>query len=43
MPNPKGRRGDLYVVMKIKVPKKLSKKERHLFEELKKVSSFNPR
>ncbi|KGO32725.1 hypothetical protein JT06_18770 [Desulfobulbus sp. Tol-SR] len=43
MPNPKGRRGDLYAVMKIKVPKKLSKKERQLFEELSKVSSFNPR
>lgn len=43
MPNPKGRRGDLYAVMKIKVPKKLSKKERQLFEELSRVSSFNPR
>jgi len=43
MPNPKGWRGDLYAVMKIKVPKKLSKKERQLFEELTKVSSFNPR
>jgi curved DNA-binding protein len=43
MPNVKGRRGDLYAVMKIKVPKKLSKKERQLFEELSKVSSFNPR
>jgi len=43
MPKPKGLRGDLYVVMKIKVPKKLSKKERQLFEELSKVSSFNPR
>jgi curved DNA-binding protein len=43
MPNPKGRRGDLYAVMKIKVPKKLSKKERQLIEELNKVSSFNPR
>ncbi|RLC33853.1 MAG: J domain-containing protein [Deltaproteobacteria bacterium] len=43
MPDPKGPRGDLYVLMKIKVPKKLSKKERQLFEELSKVSSFNPR
>jgi len=43
MPKPKGLRGDLYAVMKIKVPKKLSKKERQLFEELSKVSSFNPR
>lgn len=43
MPNPKGARGDLYAVMQIRVPKKLSKKESQLFEELKKVSSFNPR
>jgi DnaJ-class molecular chaperone len=43
MPNPKGLRGDLYVEIKIKVPKKLSKKEQQLFEELKKVSSFDPR
>jgi curved DNA-binding protein len=43
MRKPKGGRGDLYVVIKIKVPKKLSKKERQLFKELSKVSSFNPR
>jgi curved DNA-binding protein len=43
MPNPKGLRGDLYVEIKIKLPKKLSKKEQQLFEELKKVSSFDPR
>jgi curved DNA-binding protein len=41
-PNPKGPRGDLYVVVQIKVPKRLSKRERELFEELKKVSSFSP-
>jgi curved DNA-binding protein len=35
--------GDLYATVSIKVPKKLSRKERDLFEELAKVSSFNPR
>jgi curved DNA-binding protein len=43
MPNPKGTAGDLYVVMQIKVPKSLSKKERELFNELNKVSAFKPR
>jgi len=43
MPNPKGRPGDLYAVMQIKVPKSLSKKERQLFEEFNRVSAFNPR
>ncbi|MFW6099083.1 MAG: DnaJ C-terminal domain-containing protein [Thermodesulfobacteriota bacterium] len=43
MPNPKGSPGDLYVVARIKVPKRLSKKEKALFEELGKISSFNPR
>jgi curved DNA-binding protein len=35
--------GDLYATVSIKVPKTLSKKERDLFEELAKVSNFNPR
>jgi curved DNA-binding protein len=35
--------GDLYATVSIKVPKQLSKKERDLFEELAKVSTFNPR
>lgn len=43
MPNPKGSRGDLYVAINIKVPKRLSDKERQLFEELRKVSPFKPR
>jgi curved DNA-binding protein len=34
---------DLYATVSIKVPKQLSKKERDLFEELAKVSTFNPR
>ena len=35
--------GDMYATVSIKVPKQLSKKERDLFEELAKVSTFNPR
>ncbi len=43
MPNPKGEPGDLYAVVKIVVPKSLSPKEKELFEELRKISRFNPR
>jgi curved DNA-binding protein len=35
--------GDLYAVVKIMVPKKPTKKERELFEQLAKVSKFDPR
>jgi curved DNA-binding protein len=35
--------GDLYAEVKIVVPETLPKKERELFEELSKVSKFNPR
>jgi curved DNA-binding protein len=43
MPNPKGRPGDLYAELKIMVPPRLSDRERELFEELGKVSDFDPR
>jgi curved DNA-binding protein len=43
MPGPRGEQGDLYAEVMIDVPKKLSRKERQLFEELAKVSDFNPR
>jgi curved DNA-binding protein len=36
-------RGDLLAQIKISVPKKLSGKEKELFAEMAKVSSFNPR
>jgi len=39
----KGGRGDEYVRLKIVVPKDVSADERRLFEELKRVSHFNPR
>ena len=38
-----GGRGDEYVRLKIAVPKDISPEERHLYEELKRVSRFNPR
>jgi len=44
LPRRKGAQpGNLYVIVEIAVPKSLSQKERELFEELAKVSSFNPR
>lgn len=38
-----GGRGDEYVRLKIVVPKDVSPEERHLYEELKRVSRFDPR
>jgi curved DNA-binding protein len=43
LPKRGGGRGDLYAVVKIMVPKAPSAKERELFEEMARVSSFNPR
>jgi curved DNA-binding protein len=43
LPNPKGKPGDLYAEVQIKVPKTLSARERELFEELARVSDFDPR
>jgi curved DNA-binding protein len=40
---PKGDRGDLYLVVNIRIPKKVSDRERRLWEELRSVSSFDPR
>ena len=43
MPNLKGVAGDFYVVVQIATPSNPSPREVELFEELKKVSTFNPR
>ncbi|MDX6668720.1 MAG: curved DNA-binding protein [Solirubrobacteraceae bacterium] len=43
MPGPRGGHGDLYAVLKIEVPKKLTDEERELFERLADVSKFSPR
>jgi curved DNA-binding protein len=42
-PDRDGGRGDLYARVQIRVPKKLSERERELFEELATGSSFDPR
>ena len=38
-----GNRGDLIAEIKIMVPKKLDEREKAIFEELNKISKFNPR
>ncbi len=43
MPNPRGRPGDLYAEVKIMTPRRLSDRERELYEELSRVSPFDPR
>jgi curved DNA-binding protein len=43
MPGPGKQHGDLFATVKIVVPKKLSERERELFEQLAKASSFDPR
>jgi curved DNA-binding protein len=42
-PKKSGGHGDLYVRIRIEVPKNLSARERQLFEELSKASAFRPR
>ncbi|HZO87822.1 MAG TPA: DnaJ C-terminal domain-containing protein [Chthonomonadaceae bacterium] len=43
LPDRSGQRGDLYAAIRIEVPRKLSDRERQLFEELRSASDFNPR
>lgn len=43
MPVASGGHGDLLVHVRMVVPKHLSARERHLFEELAKESHFDPR
>jgi curved DNA-binding protein len=43
MPTSSGRPGDLHAEVKVMVPARLSERERELFEELAKVSTFDPR
>lgn len=42
-PNPKGEAGDLYAEVKVVVPKKLSPREKELFEKLAEESKFKAR
>jgi curved DNA-binding protein len=43
LPTPQGGAGDLYAVLSIAVPGSLAERERELYEELRKVSRFDPR
>jgi curved DNA-binding protein len=43
LPNANGPAGNLYAVLAIHVPKRLSKDERELFQQLADVSKFDPR
>ncbi|ASQ93254.1 DnaJ C-terminal domain-containing protein [Streptomyces sp. 11-1-2] len=43
MPNPRGPNGDLYAEIRVMVPPELTDRERELFEELGRTSSFDPR
>ena len=43
LPNPKGTPGNLYAEVRIMVPRRLSERERSLFEELARESDFDPR
>ncbi|MDD3150585.1 MAG: DnaJ C-terminal domain-containing protein, partial [Candidatus Gastranaerophilales bacterium] len=38
-----GKRGDFIITVRIEIPKKLSNKERELYQELARVRKFNPR
>jgi DnaJ-class molecular chaperone len=39
----KGGRGDEYVRLKVVVPRRVTDEEKRLYEELRRVSQFNPR
>jgi curved DNA-binding protein len=43
LPKPGGGHGDLYAVLQIVTPSSIGTRERELYEELGRVSSFNPR
>ena len=43
LPNPNGAPGDLYAEIKVMVPRHPTEQERELFEELARVSDFDPR
>lgn len=43
LPDPKGTDGDLFATVKVVVPRKLSDRERELFEALRDTSDFAPR
>jgi curved DNA-binding protein len=43
MPDPRGTPGDLYAEVRVMTPERLNDRERELYEELSRVSAFDPR
>lgn len=43
LPSSNGNAGDLFVVVKVVAPKKITTREQHLYQQLATVSDFNPR
>jgi curved DNA-binding protein len=43
LPTPRGGHGDLYCVLQIATPASLTEREKALYEELARISRFNPR
>ena len=43
LPFRSGERGDLYVVLRVQVPERLTEREKSLWEQLARESSFHPR
>jgi curved DNA-binding protein len=43
LPNPNGDPGNLYALVLVKVPAELSEAEREAYEQLARVSTFDPR
>jgi curved DNA-binding protein len=43
LPNPRGGAGDLFAEVRIAVPTSLTERERELFEEFARISTFDPR
>jgi curved DNA-binding protein len=43
LPNPNGDPGDLYAEVRIMVPPRMNSREKELFEDLARVSDFDPR
>ena len=43
LPFRSGERGDLYVVLRVQVPERVTEREKSLWEQLARESSFHPR
>jgi curved DNA-binding protein len=43
LPKPHDGHGDLFIIVQVALPTELNERERELYRELAKASSFNPR